>query len=96
MGEFVPFKSREERTDQNLSSGEVPTDVDGITANGEYSMGLDRFPIFDVDHEDFARSAQGLRNKVAWQTDNVRDYSQKSGNGRPFYIRYNDQIRKIK
>lgn len=96
MGEFVPFNSREDRTDPGISNGEVQTDVDGVNANGEYSIGMESFPIFDVDNEDFARSGRGLRNKVQWQTDSVRDYSQKSGNGRPFYIRHNEQLRKIK
>jgi hypothetical protein len=96
MSEFVPFKSKEDRTDHGISNGEVLTDVKDVNANGKYSIGCEDFPIFDVDHEDFARSSQGLRGKVQWNTDTVKNYSQKSYNGRPFYVRYNDQMRKIK
>ena len=96
MGEFVQFNSREDRTDPGIENSEIMTDVDGIKANGEYSIGIESFPIFNVDHEDFARSSQGLRNKVQWNTDSVRTYSQNSRNGRPFYIRYAEQLKKIK
>ena len=96
MGEFVKFGDRESRTDPGVGNGEISTDVDGIKANGEYSMGMETFPIFDVDHEDFAKSSQGLRNKVQWNTDSVRTYSQNSVNGRPFFIRYGEQLKKIK
>jgi hypothetical protein len=96
MGEFVQFNSREDRTDPGIENSEIMTDVDGIKANGEYSIGIESFPIFNVDHEDFARSSQGLRNKVQWNTDSVRTYSQNSINGRPFYIRYAEQLKKIK
>lgn len=96
MGEFVQFRDVNDRLVDNIENGEVDTDVDGVKANGKFIMGMEEFPIFDVNEPDFIGSSQGLRGRVAWETDGVKNYAQQSQSGRSFYIRHNDQLRKIK
>jgi hypothetical protein len=71
-------------------------EVDGVKADGLVKIGIDEFPIFDVVDNDFYNTSRGDRYKVPWETEKIKTYMARATQRRPFYIRHNNNIKKIK
>lgn len=77
--------------------GKVPTDIDGIFADGE-KVGL---PVFNVDKESFHQNMEYGRKRLNFPADSsVQKYLQNTRQNRPFWISYSDGnqtlVRKVK
>lgn len=81
-----------------VSDGQIPTDVDGISANGI----MNNLYVFDVDRDDFFNNMKEDRKRQRFKSDtNVAKYARATKYNNPFYVRYKDEdgkayIRKIK
>ena len=81
-----------------VSDVEVPTDVEGVVANGT----KDGLHVFDVSKEDFYRSMKDDRKRQRFNSDSsAAKYLRSTRYKNSFYVRYKDEdgsayIRKVK
>lgn len=76
------------------------TDVSGVTSDGTYKRGLDEFPIFNVNYQEFNANMESHRQRLRF-SGKAGQYLRETRYKRPFYIRHTDEsgkvyIRKIK
>lgn len=78
--------------------GKVPTDVDGVFADGQRN----NLPVFDIEHDDFYNNMKADRKRVRFKTDTAAtSYLRGTRYNRPFYLRTTDDkgnqlLRKVK
>lgn len=78
------------------------TDVNNLYADDQVKHGSDKFPVFDVDKEDFYRNMRQDRKRLRFKGETkASQYMQKTKYKRPFYVRFKDEdgkayMRKIK
>ena len=71
----------------------IPTDVPDVFANGERN-GL---PVFDVSQDEFYQNMNFGRKRLRFGAGTpVQQYMQKTRYNRPFMIRHNEYVRKVK
>jgi len=112
MGEFTTGQRPEDLAQQdknNISDTEkseemkgYETDVPGVLADDEVSVGTDKFPVFDVSSSEFHQNMQYGRRRIRFKPDTpVQQYHRNTRYNRPFYIRYTDEkgkkyVRRVK
>jgi len=80
----------------------VPTDVEGVFAQGKMKHGGGEYPVFDTDETDFYGNMADSRKRLRFKSGSpVQQYMQKTKYKIPFFIRHtNDKgqvyTRKIK
>lgn len=103
MGEMIDGERHEDvasRDERSVDSTKVPTDVEGIEADGVYGNG--NHPVFDVDPEEFYQNSEYGRRRMRFKSGSkAQQYMQKTKYSNPFYIRTTNKdgkqyIRKIK
>jgi len=99
MGEFTSGPTHDTinnigtRGVQTENQGKVRTDLDGVFADAE----KDGFPVFDVDKETFNNNMRQERKRLRFKSDTpVAQYYRMSKYNRPFYIRADGYLRKVK
>ena len=75
---------------------EYKTDVNDVYSDDQINYGTETFPVFDVDHTVFAHSKNGTNHLPVDNTSNLGSYVQNRSTNRPFYIRYNGEVKKMK
>jgi hypothetical protein len=73
--------------------GKVPTDVDGVFADGIKDNNI---PIFDVEKDDFYNNMKMDRKRLRFTKDSsAAQYHRASKYNRPFYLRHEGYLRKV-
>jgi hypothetical protein len=75
------------------NQGKIPTDLEGIFADAE----KDGFPVFDVDTDTFHNNMRQERKRLRFKSDTpVATYHRMGKYNRPFFIRADGYLRKVK
>lgn len=101
MGEFTGSNSNLTNAiqDVNIATGRndgerspFATDVEGIEADDVVKKGIEEFPVFNVDTQEFFSNQKSDRKRIRFKVGSkAGQYMQKTKNGlRPFYIRTTD------
>lgn len=78
---------------QTENPGKIATDVPNCWADGE----KEGMPVFDVDSETFNNNMRQERKRLRFKSDTpVAQYHRMSKYNRPFYIRADGYLRKVK
>ena len=92
-----------ERIDPNaIRNQKMETDVFGLTTDDVYIKGSVKFPIFDVNKDEFFKNMEGQRSRLRFNSEGkVAKYMRMSRYSQPFYIRFTDEngkqfLRKVK
>ena len=69
------------------------TDVKGVFADGVKQVGIEKFPVFNVSHDEFYSNMTSGRKRQRFKSGgSVQQYMQKTKNsGRPFYVQHVDK-----
>ena len=81
------------RTDTNQEAPETgyPTDVEGVSSDGQIEKGTDKFPVFKVTPQEFWSNQKASRKKIRFKNGSAaQQYSTKSKYARTFYIETSD------
>jgi len=69
----------------------LKTDVEGIDSDGVKNIGKDKYPVFDVEFEDFMKNSHTERRRLRFpQGSKVQEFNQKTKYRAPFFIRTKD------
>jgi hypothetical protein len=78
---------------QNNQPSKVETDVPGVFADAT----KDNMPVFDVDKDSFYSSVKADRKKIQFPGDTpVSQYNKGTNINRPFWLRHDGFLRKVK
>ena len=102
MGEFTDGFSPSDvaASDNAITTTAIPTDVEGLSADGQYKK--DRLFIFDVPENEFDQNSESGRRRMRFKTGSkAQTYLASTKYTVPFYIRTTrtngkEYIRKVK
>lgn len=80
---------------QSFNEG-FQTEVEGIISDGYMYHGVDKLPVFEVNSSEFYQNTGNGRGKIRFTPGSkVDEYIKRSTYNRPFFIKYNGQLKKI-
>jgi len=86
-----PNKEAEMISTGNITDEKIQTDVVGVESDGTSVYGLDKYPLFDVNKDDFFRNMGVDRRRLRFASGSkAQQYHAQSRYNRPFYIRWTD------
>lgn len=89
VGNDVDRHQADAQADRATTTDDFSTDVEGVKADGFKSLGKERFPVFNVDKDNFYQNMAHGRKRLRFKSgSSAQRYMQGTKYNRPFFISY--------